>query len=261
MDGWIKLHRKFSDWEWFDNSEMVHLFIFLLLNANSENGNWRGITIKRGQILTGLHSLNERTGISIQTLRTCLTRLEKTGEINKQSNNQNSIITICNYESYQEKPQKSNKQPNKRPTSDQQATNNKQEEEEKKLVDVVVDNNIREWRENFEIYKNQVYTTLEQLTNDPDFISKQQKYYPSLDIITTLNKAVDIFWGTEAGWKHKKKSKAESIDWIATLTNAIGQPANKVFKQPLNNGGKPANVYKHPAAKHQQTNNDYAANF
>jgi len=261
MDGWIKLHRKFSDWEWFDNSEMVHLFIFLLLNANSENGNWRGITIKRGQILTGLHSLNERTGISIQTLRTCLTRLEKTGEINKQSNNQNSIITICNYESYQEKPQKSNKQPNKRPTSDQQATNNKQEEEEKKLVVVVVDNNIREWRENFEIYKNQVYTTLEQLTNDPDFISKQQKYYPSLDIITTLNKAVDIFWGTEAGWKHKKKSKAESIDWIATLTNAIGQPANKVFKQPLNNGGKPANVYKHPAAKHQQTNNDYAANF
>jgi len=261
MDGWIKLHRKFSDWEWFDNSEMVHLFIFLLLNANSENGNWRGITIKRGQILTGLHSLNERTGISIQTLRTCLTRLEKTGEINKQSNNQNSIITICNYESYQEKPQKSNKQPNKRPTSDQQATNNKQEEEEKKLVVVVVDNNIREWRENFEIYKNQVYTTLEQLTNDPDFISKQQKYYPSLDIITTLNKAVDIFWGTEAGWKHKKKSKAESIDWIATLTNAIGQPANKVFKQPLNNGSKPTNVYKHPAAQHQQTNNDYAANF
>lgn len=59
----------------------------------------------------------------------------------------------------------------------------------------------------------------------------------------------------------QKKSKAESIDWIATLTNAIGQPANKVFKQPLNNGGKPANVYKHPAAKHQQTNNDYAANF
>jgi len=261
MDGWIKLHRKFSDWEWFDNSEMVHLFIFLLLNANSENGSWRGMTIKRGQILTGLHSLNERTGISIQTLRTCLNRLEKTGEINKQSNNQNSLITICNYESYQEKPQKSNKQPNKRPTSDQQATNNKQEEEEKKLVVVVVDNNIREWRENFEIYKNQVYTTLEQLTNDPDFISKQQKYYPSLDIITTLNKAVDIFWGTEAGWKHKKKSKAESIDWIATLTNAIGQPANKVFKQPLNNGGKPANVYKHPAAKHQQTNNDYAANF
>jgi len=131
-DGWIKLHRKFSDWEWFNISEMVHLFIFLLVNANHQDGEWRGINIKRGQILTGLNSLNESTKISVQTLRTCLKRLEKTKEINIQSTNKYSIITICKYEDYQSDQQTTNKQTNKQLTSNQQTTNNKQEEEERK---------------------------------------------------------------------------------------------------------------------------------
>ncbi len=109
---------------------MVHLFIYLLISANKEPGEWRGVKIMRGQLLTGLSSLNKHTGISYQTLRTCLKRLEKTKEINIQATNQYSIITICNYEEYQQKQQATNKQPNKRLTNDQQATNNKQEEEE-----------------------------------------------------------------------------------------------------------------------------------
>jgi len=51
---WIKLYRKFDEWEWFNISEMVHLYIYLLLNANNIDGEWRGVQIKRGQILTGL---------------------------------------------------------------------------------------------------------------------------------------------------------------------------------------------------------------
>lgn len=131
-EGWIKLYRKFDEWEWFNISEMVHLFIYLLLNANHEDGEWRGVSIKRGQILTGLHKLNERTKISIQTIRTCLERLKRTGEINIQTTNQYSIITILNYESYQGVQQTTNKQPNKRLTNDQQTGNNKQEGKEGK---------------------------------------------------------------------------------------------------------------------------------
>ena len=136
MEGWIKLYRKFSDWEWFNVSEMVHLFIYLLLNANHEEGNWRGINIKRGQILTGLNSLNEKTGISIRTLRTCLDRLEKTKEIDRQTTNKYSIITICNYESYQGEKLNSDKHSDKQLTSkrqanDKQTTTNNNEENKK----------------------------------------------------------------------------------------------------------------------------------
>jgi hypothetical protein len=111
---------------------MVKLFIFLLLSANHTDGIWRGIKIERGQYLTGLNSLNEKTKISIQTLRTCLKRLEKTGEINMQVTNKYRLITICKYESYQDSQQATNKLPNNQLTSNQQATNSKQEEEEYK---------------------------------------------------------------------------------------------------------------------------------
>lgn len=123
MEGWIKLHRKFTEWEWFNISEMVHLFIFLLLNANHEDNFWQGNLVKRGQYLTGINSLSNKTKISIQTLRTCLKRLEKTREINIQSTNKFSIITICNYDSYQNDKNTTNKQANKQLTNNQQATN------------------------------------------------------------------------------------------------------------------------------------------
>jgi hypothetical protein len=132
MNGWIKLHRKFTDWEWFNISEMVHLFIYLLINANNKDGEWRGISIKRGQILTGLNSLNKNTKISIQTLRTCLKRLENTKEINIKSTNKYSIITICKYDDYQIDQQADNTQTNKQLTINQQTTNNKQEYKEGK---------------------------------------------------------------------------------------------------------------------------------
>lgn len=123
MEGWISLHRKFLDWEWFDDNNMVKLFIYLLLKANHKDGTWKGIEIKRGQLLTGLDKLNSDTKISIQSIRTCLKRLEKTGEINMQITNKYRLITLCNYDSYQKAQLDTNNQPNNPPTSNQQPGN------------------------------------------------------------------------------------------------------------------------------------------
>ena len=136
MEGWIKLHRKFVEWEWFNVDEMVKLFIYLLLTANHEATKWRGIEIKRGQLLTGRKSLHDKTKISEQTLRTCLSRLEKTGEINLKSTNKYTIITICNYESYQSNQPTTNQLTNQQltndqPTTNQQLTTNKNDKKEK----------------------------------------------------------------------------------------------------------------------------------
>ena len=101
MNGWIKLHRKFLTWEWYQNSHMVHLFIHLLLNANHEPCRWQGIEVQRGQLVTGRKKLSDQTGISEQSVRTCLNYLKSTNEIASKSTNKFSIITICNYDSYQ----------------------------------------------------------------------------------------------------------------------------------------------------------------
>ena len=100
-DSWIKLHRKFLEWEWYGKSEMVHLFLHLLLKANSEDKRWQGMVIKRGQVVTGRMRLIQETGISERKVRTCLEKLKETGEIEIQSSNRFSIVTICNYDIYQ----------------------------------------------------------------------------------------------------------------------------------------------------------------
>ncbi len=126
-EGWIKLHRRFLDWEWFQIPEMVKLFIFLLLSANIEDKKWNGITVRRGQLVTGRRKLSEMTGISDQSIRTGLARLKETGEINQQSTNKYSIITICKYEDYQiNESNKYNESTNNQPATNQQLTTTKE---------------------------------------------------------------------------------------------------------------------------------------
>lgn len=101
MERWVRLYQKFQEWEWYTKSEMVHLFIHLLLTANVSDKRVKGVIIKRGQTMTSLKKLMDETGISGQTVRTCLDRLERTNEIEQKTNNQYRIITITNYDKYQ----------------------------------------------------------------------------------------------------------------------------------------------------------------
>ena len=127
MEGWISLHRKFLSWEWFDKPEMVQLFIWLLLNANYADTKWQGKVIKRGQMLTTTPKIMEALRLTEQQTRTCIGRLKSTGEITCNSTNKYTIITICNYDRYQDDNFTSNGQNNGQsntPATDKQRTNN-----------------------------------------------------------------------------------------------------------------------------------------
>ena len=101
MEGWIKIHHNFLEWEWFHEEGMVRLFINLLLRANFHPKKWKGVDIRRGQLVTGRHQLSLDTGLSEQTIRTCLKRLEQTGEITLNATNKFTVITVSNYDIYQ----------------------------------------------------------------------------------------------------------------------------------------------------------------
>ena len=135
MDGYIKIHRKITDWQWYQDANTFRVFIDLLLDANYEDSKVGFLVIKRGQCLTSLKRINERTGLTYQQIRTSLGKLEKSGEINKQITSRNSIITINNYNDYQEC--------NKQVTSNQQASNNikeyKEYKEKKELNKYIVE--------------------------------------------------------------------------------------------------------------------------
>lgn len=118
MDGWVKLYRKIIEWEWFKTPNMVHLFLYLLCKANHSEGKWQGEMIKKGQLITSRKTIRKETGISEQSIRTCINKLKSTNEITIKSTNKYSIITINNYESYQNINESTNQQSNQ-PTNQQ----------------------------------------------------------------------------------------------------------------------------------------------
>ena len=93
----IILKKSFLDWEWYDDTNMVRLYLHLLLSANFERSRWHGRTIEIGQLITRIKKLSSETGISEWSVRTCLGRLVKSGEITIQPTNKFTIITVCNY--------------------------------------------------------------------------------------------------------------------------------------------------------------------
>lgn len=142
MASFITVDRKILKWEWYQDIKVFHLFLYFLLRANWEDGRWKGIEVKRGQLVTGRLQLSKDTGLTQMEVRTCQTKLKTTGEITIKSTNKHSIITICKYDIYQSKYDTNNHQTNQQvnqrttnnqPTNNQQITtnnNNKQIKEE-----------------------------------------------------------------------------------------------------------------------------------
>ena len=98
---WIKLYRKICDWGWYHEPNMVHLYVYfmlkakLVINNDSRREAW--------QLNSTLRLLTKATGISEKSIRTCLARLQRTGEISYLPGvaHKQSVITLCNYDSYQ----------------------------------------------------------------------------------------------------------------------------------------------------------------
>lgn len=119
------------EWEWYDDINMVRLWLHLLFKANYKNMSWHRKIIKRGQLVTGREELARQTGLSVQQVRTCLDKLVECGCITKKTTNKYTLITICKYSIYQDIPNEDNQQiTNKQPTNNQQITTSKQRNKE-----------------------------------------------------------------------------------------------------------------------------------
>ena len=99
--GFICLHRSILKWEWSDEPMMVYFWTYLLLNAAAKTHPYRGTIIERGQLVTSLQKLSERTTLSQRSIRTMLKRLLNAKQIDIQADKHFSRITICKYDTYQ----------------------------------------------------------------------------------------------------------------------------------------------------------------
>ena len=88
----IKLYRAMKNWGWYSDPPTKDVFLHLLLNANWEDGEFRGTKLHKGEVVFGRKKYAQELGLSEQQVRTAIKHLQQTGEIstikttNKQTN-------------------------------------------------------------------------------------------------------------------------------------------------------------------------------
>ena len=126
--GWIKLHRSLLEWEWYDDINVMRVFLHCLLMANHKDKKYRGAVVERGSFLTGRDALASQTGLTVQQIRTSLNKLKSTNELTIKSSKQGTVIQVVSYDKYQEV---TNESTTHQPDSNQIVTTNKKNKNKK----------------------------------------------------------------------------------------------------------------------------------
>jgi hypothetical protein len=101
MNGFVVLHRKILDWEWYDDPNVMRLFIHGILMASHKDTKWRGTELKRGQFISSYDKLSIDLGLTVKQVRIAQEKLESTGEWAHEGHTQFTVFTIKNYSLYQ----------------------------------------------------------------------------------------------------------------------------------------------------------------
>lgn len=110
MEWWIKIHRKISSWWWYWDINVFGTFIHCLILANWKDKIRKGIEIKRGSFITSISHLAKNVWITPKQIRLSLEKLKKGKEIDIQTTNKYTLITVVWYDKYQiDENEKANK--------------------------------------------------------------------------------------------------------------------------------------------------------
>lgn len=127
-NSWVKLYRKSINNEWLKNHKLWAFWCYCLMKAthmeHTVKVGYQDVLLKPGQFVFGRKMASKETGLSEQTIRTCLNSLSKRKNLTIKTTNKFSIISICNWETYQggDNNKPTNKLTNQQPTTNQQLT-------------------------------------------------------------------------------------------------------------------------------------------
>lgn len=132
MDGWLKLYRSILDSAVFQDAEVLKVWIWLLCSVAFEQHDTicygKVIHLKPGQIATGRKKIAQCTDLNETKVYRALTALKSLGNIEIKATNKYSIITVVNWDKYQDENGKrtsSEQQTNSKTTTEEQQDNNK----------------------------------------------------------------------------------------------------------------------------------------
>ena len=218
--GWICVHRKLLEWEWFDDHNTFRLFMYFMLKANHKDKKWKGILIKRGQHLTSLDAISLGSGLTKSQVRTSIKKLKSTHEIAHESNKQHTVITVINYNLYQASDtQVSTQVTHESHTSDTQVTPNN---------NVNNENNVNTLSQS-EIPVNDIVNIYNEVcTNMPEVKKVTSKQKRFIWIKARWNEDKDRqdlgWWKDYFKWCNQNDQltgNEEGFDWVASLEDLV----------------------------------------
>ena len=136
-NGWIKIHRKMLDNPVvMKDPDYLAVWMYLLLNATHKMYQTiyggRKVTLHPGQLITGRKIIAEETGVNESKIVRIIKLLKSEHQIEQQANPYGSLITIVNWDKYQNDEQQNEQQVNNDRTTSEQQVNTIQEYKEYK---------------------------------------------------------------------------------------------------------------------------------
>lgn len=206
--GWVKVHRKMlANPVVMKDPDYLAVWIYLLLNASHKRHptifNGKKIILQPGQLVTGRRAIAVTNHISESKVKRILNAFKIDQQIDQQGTPHGSLITILEWDKYQNNDQQNDRQvTNKRPTSDQQATT------------------IQECKE---------------CKNDKN--REGQAPVPRSviqDYVTEHNLAVDVevFWNYYEENHWRKKNGQPVTDWVKTLSTWAAREKKYKLREP-----------------------------
>lgn len=200
MSGWIKLQRDIMDHWIAQDNEYLSVWVRMLAEANFSDRktviNGALVEVKRGQLIFGLESYSDKTGVSVRRLRKLLELLESDGMIDRQKSNKFSLISIVNYAKHQDDDRQTSVKSQaevKQATSEGQSKGNTIRSKEYKEVNNNVDS-----------------------SESPALSGKKKKPSAFDDMkVTYQERAFNVFWSEV---ERKKVGKADALKAFLELT-------------------------------------------
>lgn len=226
-EGYIKLYRKMWD-NPVVTKDADHLAVWIYLLTNATHAEhpalFKGekIMLKPGQLITGRIAISKRLRVQESKVKRILTCFETDQQIERQRGNQNSLISIVNWNQYQQCDHQ-NDQPvtSHRPASDQPMTTNKNVKNVRMKEVIEKDNNNKKDNK-YNIFRaparEEVKAYCIERGNDID-VDAFMDFYESKGWMVGRNKMKD--WRAAVrNWERNRASKSVQqtqegrLDWI-----------------------------------------------
>ena len=220
LNGFVKIFRQLMEWEWYQDVPVKTLFLHCLLEANFKDKKCRGVELKRGQFLTSNDKLRTKTGLTLQQVRTAIKKLKSTGEITTKSTNRNTIITVVNYDFFQDKNEVATDETTDE-TTDEQQTDNKQITNNQQLLKN--DKNVKNVKNVKNIYgefQNVKLTDAESEKLKASFPDYQERIERLSAYIASTGKKYKSHYATILNWARKDNDNGTVNKPIDTDTGA-----------------------------------------